>query len=364
MSMPRKTIALIAAVFVAAACTTTGAAAVPPSGASSAPGASGASADPNLATASALRLGYFPNVTHAPAIVAFKSGALAEKLGAGTTLTTTPFDTGTTASEALLSDSIDATFIGPNPAINAFAKSQGQAIRIVSGATSGGAFLVVKPDITNVEGLRGKKIASPSLGNTQDVALRAWLKENGITTTKEGGGDVAVFPQQNSQSLETFISGEIQGAWVPEPWATRLIDEGGGKVLVDERDLWPDGKYVTTHLIVRTDFLQKYPGTVKALIEAELAAQQLIESDPTRAQTLVNEQIEGDTGKAVGQELLESSWSNLAFTMDPIASSLQKSAEDAISLDLLDPVDLNGIYDLSLVNAVLKDAGEPEVTAP
>jgi NitT/TauT family transport system substrate-binding protein len=314
------------------------------------------------ATAPALRLGYFPNVTHAPAIVAFKSGALASALAAGTTLTTTPFDTGTTASEALLSDSIDATFIGPNPAINAFQKSQGQAIRIISGATSGGAFLVVKPEITDAEELRGRKIASPSLGNTQDVALRAWLKSNGMTTTKEGAGDVSVVPQQNSQTLETFIAGEIDGAWVPEPWATRLIDEGGGKVLVDERDLWPDGRYVTTHLIVRTDYLQKYPGTIKALIEAELAAQQLIASDPAKAQALVNEQIKADTGKAIGQELLETSWGNLEFTMDPIASSLEKSAQDAVALELLEPVDLTRIYDVTILNQVLADAGETEVS--
>jgi NitT/TauT family transport system substrate-binding protein len=350
--MPHRLVALGMLFLVLAACTATTGGAAPSAVGSGEP-----------AIAGALRLGYFPNVTHAPAIVAFKSGVLAEKLGSGTTLTTTPFDTGTTASEALLSDSIDATFIGPNPAINAFAISNGEAIRIVSGATSGGAFLVVKPEITNVQDLRGRKVASPSLGNTQDVALRAWLKANGLTTTKEGGGDVSVVPQQNSQTLETFIAGEIDGAWVPEPWATRLIDEGGGKVLVDERDLWPEGQYVTTHLMVRTDYLQKYPGTVKALVEAELAAQQLIESDPAQAQTLVNEQIESDTGKAIGQELLETSWGNLEFTMDPIASSLQKSAEDATSLELLDPVDLNGIYDLTILNQVLTEAGEPEVSA-
>jgi NitT/TauT family transport system substrate-binding protein len=331
-------------------------------GTSAAPGSPGATSGGGNATAPRLRLGYFPNVTHAPAIVAIRSGGLAEKLGSGATLEPTFFDTGTTASEALLSDSIDATFIGPNPAINAFQKSQGQAIRIISGATSGGAFLVVKPDITDAEGLRGKKVASPSLGNTQDVALRAWLKERGMTTTAEGAGDVSVLPQQNSQSLETFISGEIQGAWVPEPWATRLIEEGGGKVLVDERDLWPDGKYVTTHLIVRTDYLTKYPGTIKALIEAELAAQELIASDPDEAQKLVNEQIEEDTGKPIGEDLLKTSWDNLVFTMDPIASSLQKSAQDAIELELLEPVDLNGIYDIAILNQVLAAAGEPEVS--
>jgi NitT/TauT family transport system substrate-binding protein len=356
--MHRRLPALGAVFLLVAACAaTTG-------GPAPGPVSSPPAADPgNLARAGTLRLGYLPNVTHAPAIVAIRIGALAEKLGAGTSLTSMPFDTGTTASEALLSDSIDATFIGPNPAINAFAKSQGQALRIVGGATSGGAFLIVKPAISDVEGLRGKRIASPSLGNTQDVALRAWLRSNGMATTIEGAGDVSVVPQQNSQTLETFIAGDIDGAWVPEPWATRLMEEGGGKVLVDERDLWPGERYVTTHLVVRTDYLQKYPGTVKALIEAELAAQQLIASDPAQAQRLVNGQIETDTGKAMGQDLIETSWRNLQFTMDPLARTLHKSAQDAIVLELLDPVDLNGIYDLTLLNQVLVDAGEPEVSA-
>jgi NitT/TauT family transport system substrate-binding protein len=289
--------------------------------------------------------------------------ALAEKLGAGTALETFTFNAGGEASEALLSDSIDATFVGPNPAINAYAQSQGAAVRIVAGSTSGGAFLVVKPEIDHVEDLRGQKVATPALGNTQDVALRAWLQDNGLTTTKVGGGDVPIVNQQNPQTLETFISGEIQGAWVPEPWATRLISEAGGKILVDERDLWPDGRYVTTHLMVRTDFLQGYPGTVKALIEAELEALELIDTDPGEARSMVNGQIEEVTGQALGDELLARSWENLEFTADPIASSLRKSAEDAIGLELLDPVNLSGIYDLAILNRILSDAGKPEVSA-
>ena len=156
----------------------------------------------------------------------------------------------------MFADAIDITFIGPNPAINAYAKSNGEAVRVISGSTSGGAFLVVRPDINTAQDLKGKKIATPSLGNTQDVALRAWLKSNGLATDTAGGGDVSVVPQENAQTLETFIAGTIDGAWVPEPWATRLIQDGGAKVLVDERDLWPDGKYVTTHLLVATKFLR------------------------------------------------------------------------------------------------------------
>ena len=272
-----------------------------------------------------------------------------------TTLETFTFDAGTEAAEALLAGSLDLTFIGPNPAINAWAKTKGDAVRIVAGSTSGGAFLVVKPEITSADQLAGKKIASPSLGNTQDVALRAWLKEQGYETTPEGGGDVTIIPQKNSTTLESFISGDIDGAWVPEPWATRLIDEGGGTVLVNERDLWADtdGEFVTTHLLVRTEFLNDHPDAVKAVIEGLADAIDAIAADPAKAQADVVAQIGEITGKDPSADVIAKSFANLTFTLDPIAASLQKSADDAIAVGLLDPVDLKGIHDLTLLNEVL-----------
>jgi NitT/TauT family transport system substrate-binding protein len=199
-----------------------------------------------------LRLGYFPNVTHAPAILGVENGTFAKALGKDVGLETKTFNAGPAAVEALLAGALDASYIGPNPAINAFAKSKGEAIRIIAGATSGGAALVVKPSITKAADLKGKKVASPQLGNTQDVALRAWLGEQGLKTNPQGGGDVSILPQENSQTLDTFKAGDIDGAWVPEPWVSRLVQEGSGKVLVDEKELWPGGRFVTTHLIVRT----------------------------------------------------------------------------------------------------------------
>ncbi len=312
---------------------------------------------------SSVQLGFFPNVTHAPALVGVAEGTFTEALG-DTRLETFTFDAGTEAAEALLAGSLDLTFIGPNPAINAWGKSNGEAIRIVAGSTSGGAFLVVKPEITSADQLKGKKIASPSLGNTQDVALRAWLKEQGYETTPEGGGDVTILPQKNSITLESFISGGIDGAWVPEPWATRLIEEGGGIVLVDERDVWADtdGQFVTTHLIVRTEFLNEHPDTVKAIIEGLAAAIDAIEADPAKAQADVVAQIGDITGKDPDADVIATSFANLTFTLDPIAASLQKAADDAITVGLLDPVDLTGIHDLTLLNEVLADRGESEVT--
>jgi NitT/TauT family transport system substrate-binding protein len=308
-----------------------------------------------------LRLGYFPNVTHAPAIVGIEKGIFAEKLGSSVALQPATFTAGPAAVEAILSGALDATYIGPNPAINAFAKSKGEAIRIIAGSTTGGAFLVVREGIETPADLRGKTLATPQLGNTQDIALRTWLADQGYQTTLEGGGDVSITPQDNAQTLETFKAGQIDGGWVPEPWASRLILEAGAHVLVDERDLWPEGQYVTTHLVVRTEFLQQHPDVVQRLLDGHIAAVELLSADPAGARALTNQGLERVTGKKLADEVLEASWKNLSFTVDPAASSLKGSAEHAVAAGLLDPLDLRGIYDLALVNGLLVARGEAAV---
>ena len=206
-----------------------------------------------------LRLGYFGNVTHAPAMVGLQNGEFAKALGSNVTLKTSVFSAGPAAVEALFSKSIDASFVGPNPAINAYSKSKGAAIRIVAGTASGGAFFVVKPEIKTAADLKGKKVGSPSLGNTQDVALRYWLKQQGLSTDTNGGGDVNIVPgPDNGTVVQAFQQGDIVGAWMPEPYATKMV-KAGGHILVDEADLWPGGKYVTTLLVVRTEFLTRTP---------------------------------------------------------------------------------------------------------
>ncbi|MGH8908843.1 MAG: ABC transporter substrate-binding protein [Egibacteraceae bacterium] len=310
-----------------------------------------------------LRLGYFPNLTHATAIVGVANGLFTESLGPDVALATSTFNAGPQAVEALFSNAIDATFIGPNPAINAFAQSGGEAIRIVAGATSGGAFLVVRPGIDTPEALRGTRLSSPQLGNTQDVALRAWLAAQGLRTDLQGGGDASILPQENAQILETFRAGDIDGAWVPEPWATRLINEGGGHVLVDEADLWPGGQYVTTHLVVRTEFLAEHPDVVQRLLRGHLTATDFVNEQPEEAKTIVNDALETLTGRRLADTTIDTAWDHLEFTVDPISASLRKSADDAMSLGLLDPVDLAGIYDLTLINEVLAQAGRPQVTS-
>jgi NitT/TauT family transport system substrate-binding protein len=310
-----------------------------------------------------LRLGYFPNVTHAPALVGVEGGIFQQKLGNNVKLETKTFNAGPEAVEALFSDAIDATYIGPSPTINAYVKSGGKDVRVIAGAASGGAFFVAKPDIKKASDLRGKKVASPQLGNTQDVALRAWLKSKRLKTDTSGGGDVSILPQDNALTLDAFRSGDIAGAWVPEPWATRLIHEGGGKILVDERDLWPKGQYTTTDLVVTTKFLKKHPDVVKRLLEGQLAANDLIRSDPKRAQQLVGQGIKSITGKDLKPELVAASFKNITFTNDPVASSLRKSAKTAQSLGLLEDPNLDKLYDLKPLNQVLKKHGQPEAKA-
>ena len=311
--------------------------------------------------ATTLRLGYFPNITHAPALVGVKDGLFQKELGA-TKLEAKTFNAGPAAIEALFSGAIDATYIGPNPAINGWATSKGTALKIIAGSTSGGAGLVVKEGINAPADLKGKKIATPQLGNTQDVALRNWLKTSGLNADQQGGGDVSVLPQDNATSLQAFAQGAIDGAWVPEPNLSRMQLESKGKLLVNEKDLWPGGQFVTTHLIVKQEFLKKYPETVKKLLKGHIASIEYITTNGEKAQQDANAQLEALSGKPLKPEILKAAFANLSFTYDPIASSLYTSAQHAQDVGLLKPVDLKGIYDLSLLNEQLKAAGKAEVS--
>jgi NitT/TauT family transport system substrate-binding protein len=304
-----------------------------------------------------LRLGYFANVTHAPAVLGEEAGIFADHLGDDVEVEFVYFNSGTEAIEALFSGAIDATFVGPNPAINGFAQSDGDALRIVAGTTSGGASLVVRDGIASADDLAGAKLATPALGNTQDVALRAWLAEHGLDTDPTGGGEVSILPQANADTLTAFQAGAIDGAWVPEPWATRLVLEGAGHVLVDERDIWPGGKFVTTHLVVATDYLAAHPAIVRALVDGLLDAIDLANDDPVNAQAATNAGIERITTKALAPETIAGAWDKMTFTVDPIASSLAASKDDAVSVGLLEPIDLDGIYDLRILNEALAARG-------
>jgi NitT/TauT family transport system substrate-binding protein len=311
--------------------------------------------------ASTIRLGYFPNITHAPALVGVNKGFFQTALG-NTKLEAKTFNAGPAAFEALASGAIDATYIGPNPAINGWAQSKGQALKIIAGSTSGGAGLVVKPTINRPADLKGKKLATPQLGNTQDVALRAWLKQNGLNADQQGGGDVSIQPQDNATALQAFAQGAIDGAWVPEPNLSRMILDSKGKLLVNEKDLWPNGQFVTTHLIVSQTFLKKYPETVKKLLQGHIESVKYIETNNADAQKAANAQLAALSGKPLKDNVLAAAFKNLTFTNDPIASSLYTSAQHAEDVGLLKKVDLKGIYDLGPLNELLKADGQPTVS--
>jgi NitT/TauT family transport system substrate-binding protein len=307
--------------------------------------------------ATELRLGYFPNVTHAPALIGLEKGLYEKELGA-TLLTRQEFNAGPNEVSALLGGSLDIGFIGSGPAINAYAKSNGEAVRLISGVTSGGAQFVVAPGITKPEDLAGKTVVTPQLGNTQDVALKKWLAEQDLTDK------VQVTNMENSQTLDAFKTGEVQAAWLPEPWSSRLVLEAGATVLLDEKELWPDGQFPTTVVIVRTQFLNEHPETVRAFLRGLVASIDYANTDKADAQTAVNTQLEALTGKALKPEVMERAWSNITLTFDPIAGEFKQLAEDQVTAGIAEKApDVAGFADLTELNAVLKEAGKPEVDA-
>jgi NitT/TauT family transport system substrate-binding protein len=313
-----------------------------------------------------VRLAYFPNLTHAPALVGVAKGTFQEALGTNVRLNATTFNAGPSLIEALFAGELDIAYIGPNPAINGYVKSNGEALRIIAGATSGGAAFVVRPDaqIAAAADLGGKKLATPQLGNTQDVALRYYLHENGLQTADKGG-TVEIIPTQSPDILTLFQQGQIDGAWVPEPWATRLIQEAGGQVFIDERDKWPEGQFVTTHVIVSKPFLDTQPDLVTRFLQAHVDTVQYIGDNPAEAKSLVNAEIERITTKPLPREVLDQAYTTLAFTYDPLASTLFVSAEHAFELGFLgaEKPDLRGIYALDLLNSVLTEKGLASVAA-
>jgi NitT/TauT family transport system substrate-binding protein len=309
-----------------------------------------------------LRLGLLANITHASALIALNKGFFTKNLGDGVTLKTSVFSSGTDETTALLAGQLDAAYVGPNPAINAWQKSSGKAIKIISGAASGGAALVVKSSINNVSQLKGQKVATPSLGNTQDVALRYYLKQHGLTTTQTGGGDVAVTPiKPNSDAVLEFKSGQIAGGWEPAPYDDEMVEDGG-HVLVNEASLWPGGKFVTTNLVVSQAFLAAHASVVSNLLKGQIEANNYIHSNLSGAEASANAELTTLLGKGLKSAPLAASFKEITFTNDPIASSLATDAKHAVAVGLLTPVNLNGIYDLGPLNALLKADGQPQVS--
>ena len=301
-----------------------------------------------------VRLGFQANITHAPALVAIKNGYFAQALGKAGTVQTTTFTSGTQETTAILAGQLDAAYVGPNPAINTWQKSNGTAIKIVSGAATGGASIVVKPGISGASQLKGQSLASPSLGNTQDVALRYWLKQQGLATSATGGGDVTIKPTTpNSAAVLEFKSGQIAGASEPAPYDIEMVKDGG-KVLLSEPG-------VTTVLMVTQSFLSAHPAIVTDLLKANMQAIDFIKSNPAAAETAANAELAAYTGKPLKASIVAAAFKEIDFTVDPDISSLSTDAQQAVSIGLLKPVNLNGVFDLTALNKLLAAAGQSAV---
>jgi sulfonate transport system substrate-binding protein len=303
-----------------------------------------------------VRLGYLANITHAPALIAVKNGYFAKELGSAGSVKTTIYTSGTQETTAILAGQLDAAYVGPNPAINAWQKSGGTAIKVISGAATGGASVVVQPSVTSAAQLKGKSVATPSLGNTQDVAARYWLKQQGLNTDTTGGGDVTIKPTApNSAAVLQFKSGQIAGASEPAPYDVQMV-QAGGKVLLSEPG-------VTTVLMVTQSFLSAHPDVVSDLLKANLDALNFIKSSPAQAQQVANDQLAAYTGKPLSAKVLGPAFKEITFTADPDAASLIQDAQQATSVGLLKPVNLNGIFDLTPLNSLLSAAGGSAVSA-
>ncbi len=313
-----------------------------------------------------LRLGYFPNINHAQAVIGVGRGDFQKALGPDVKLETVVFNAGPSAIESLLAKRIDATYVGSNPAINGYVVSDGKGLRIVAGSASAGAVFVVRNDsgIQSPKDIGGKKFASPQLGNTQDIALRKYIQDNGFKTT-ENGGNVTVVPIANPDILTLFLKKEIDGAWVPEPWGARLIKEGNGRIFLDERDLWPNGKFVTANIAVSTDYLKNNPDVIKKLLTAHVNETNWINTHKEEAIKTFNTELKKLTGKIIPGDELRDGLARLEITYDPLKLSLFRSANNAYDVGLLAkgqprPV-LTGIFDITQLNEVLSEKGLPPI---
>jgi NitT/TauT family transport system substrate-binding protein len=311
-----------------------------------------------------VRVGAFPNITHPQAMIGKANGWFEKAMGPQVKIDWKTFNAGPSAIEALFAGAIDMTYVGPNPAINGYVRSNGEALRIIAGAASGGAALVVRGDsgITQAEDFHGKRIASPQLGNTQDVALRAWLKANGLKT-RDKGGDVEVIPTANPDQLTLFINKQIDAAWAPEPWASRLVHEAGGRVLLDERTIWPNGRFLTTELVASTKFLESHPDLVEKWLAAHVELTDWINRNRSQAKAILNQQIRKETGKALAPAVLDDSFEHLEVTYQPLQDPLLRAAHLAFDAGFLgrQMPDLSRLYDLTLLNRVLAEKGKRQV---
>lgn len=308
-----------------------------------------------------VRLAYLPNLTHAVGLVAVANGSVRKAL-APHSVTVTPFSAGPALIEALLAGELDIAYVGPSPAVNGFVKSRGAALRVIAGASSGGALFVARPEarIAAAADLAGKRIATPQRGGTQDVALRFLAREHGLKTSDQGG-PVTIITMQPADILTAFQRGQIDGAWMAEPWPTRLVQEAGATVWFDERTKWPEGRFATTHVIVAATFLDQHPDLVRAFLRAHVDTTRFVTGRAEEARTFANAEIARITTAALPPAVLERAWQHIDFTYDPVPASVDVMADHAFQLGFLgtDTPDLRRLYALGPLADVLRERGLP-----
>ncbi len=342
---------LAAGLLLSAGCNTTSA----PGGASQ--GAS-STAGTGQTSAATVRLAYFPNVTHGVALVGVGRGTFAKALGADTKLETQVFTAGPAEIEALFAGAVDIGYIGPGPAINGYLKSKGAALKIIAGAASGGAGLVVAKDsgITDIKGLAGKHVAIPQVGGTQDISLRHALMEAGLAP-KNKNGTVDVVQYAPAETETQFSQKAVDAAWLPEPWVARLEKQGTATLLFDERDRWPNKQFASAVVIVSTKFLNEHPDLVKKFLQAHVESVTWAKANPAEAQKIIGEQIKDATKKAIPDDILKSALSRTDMTYDPLRSSVLTFADWSRQLGYQrdNASALEGMIDETALNSVLTE---------
>ena len=307
-----------------------------------------------------LRLGFFPNLTHAQALVGNGEGLFAQEVGVPVTVR--QFNAGPAAMEALLAGDVDVSYVGPGPAVIAYLRSGGAALNVVAGAASGGAVLVTR-EARSARELVGKRVASPQLGNTQDIALRVWLRQQGLRSG-ERPGEVRVMPLANSDIIGLFARGELAGAWVPEPWGARLVAEAGGHILVDERDLWPDRKFPTTVVVASRRALEGRRRDVVAFLRAHLALTARWKADPAAFARAANAEYGKITGHPLPDRVLQDAFSRLEPNAEPLTDQLVRGAQDAQGLKYAPPGDVSGLVDRGPLEEAKREGGRRQAKRP
>ncbi|MEO6437061.1 MAG: ABC transporter substrate-binding protein, partial [Tepidisphaeraceae bacterium] len=307
-----------------------------------------------------VRLGYFGNVTHAQAVLGVASGDFANAV-APAKLSTKVFNAGPSLIEALFSDNIDIGYVGPSPVLSAFDKSKGQGIRVIAGAAANGVLIVARKDsgISTLKDLAGKRIATPQHGNTQDVAARHYVTK--VLGQKDAN---IVMPVPNAEQAAMMARGEIDAAWTPEPWGSRLILENGGTLVAEEKAIWPNKKFVLTVVVTTPEFLQKHPEVVKQVLGVHATWTQRLQHDPQAYIAQLGEALFAINQKKLPEGVLPAALKNVEFRLDPLDETFQIMAQWARDLGFPSPAKLDGLVDTTILQQVRRQPSSAPATVP